>query len=100
MTLEYDRERLNNVCAKNRIKYLGLFGSFARGEADSQSDVDLIVEFYETPSLLRHVGIEYELSENLFSNRKVDLITRRSLKESLRSRVNEDLVTLYEDKQR
>lgn len=98
MKLEYDAEKLNKLCDKNQIEYLGLFGSFARGEADTESDVDLLVEFSQTPSLLKHVGIEYELSEQLFNNRKVDLITKRSLNKNLTSYVLKDLHTLYEKK--
>lgn len=96
MRLEYDKENLNRLCVKNRINYLGLFGSFARGDADDRSDVDLLVEFSETPSLLKHVGIEYEFSEGLFGNRKVDLITRRSLNKDIAPIITKDLTTLYE----
>ena len=96
MQLMYDRENLNRLCIKNQIKYLGLFGSFARGDGDSKSDVDLLVEFSVTPSLMKHVGIEYELSENLFNNRKVDLITKRSLNKDIAPNITKDLTTLYE----
>ncbi len=96
MQLQYDKETLNKLCEKNRINYLGLFGSFARGEADAKSDVDLLVDFSVTPSLLKHVGMEYEFSENLFNNRKVDLVTKRSLKKDFVPNVVKDLVTLYE----
>ena len=41
------------------------------------------VDFSVTPSLLKHVGMEYEFSENVFNNRKVDLVTERSLKKGL-----------------
>ncbi|OGC56447.1 hypothetical protein A3H26_01105 [candidate division WWE3 bacterium RIFCSPLOWO2_12_FULL_36_10] len=98
MKLEYDKEKLNKLCAKNRISYLGVFGSQARNEADINSDIDLLVEFFETPSLLKHVGIEYEFSENLFGNRKVDLITKRSLNKYIAPYVAKDLITLYESK--
>ncbi len=96
MQLQYDKENLDKLCVKNQIKYLGLFGSFARGDADSNSDVDLLVEFLVTPSLMRHVGIEYELSENLFNNRKVDLITKRTLNKDIAPNITRDLTTLYE----
>jgi len=96
MQLQYDKENLNKLCIKNRINYLGLFGSFARGEADTKSDVDLLVDFSVIPSLLKHVGMEYEFSENVFNNRKVDLVIKRSLKKEFVPNVIKDLVTLYE----
>ena len=95
MELNYDREKLANVCRDSNINYLGLFGSYARGEADAKSDVDLLVEFSITPSLLRHVGIEQELSDQVFGSKKVDLITRRSLKKDFAPRISRDLVILY-----
>ncbi|MCX6783966.1 MAG: nucleotidyltransferase family protein [candidate division WWE3 bacterium] len=98
MQLHYEQENLNKLCQKNQISYLGLFGSFARGEADSKSDIDLLVEFLETPSLLRHVGIEYDLSENIFNNRKVDLVTKKSLNKYISPSVLQDVITLYEKK--
>ncbi len=100
MQLQYDRKKLNKLCVQNQIAYLGLFGSQARNDAYNDSDIDLLVEFLETPSLLRHVGIEQELSENLFGNRKVDLITKRSLNKYIAPYVTNDLITLYENKQK
>jgi uncharacterized protein len=38
-------QRLAEICRKDRIVRLELFGSWARGEADSDSDVDLLVSF-------------------------------------------------------
>lgn len=96
MKLNYDKDKLTKVCDKNQITYLGLFGSYARDEADENSDVDLIVEFAEKPSLLKHVGIEFEISEELFNNRKVDLITKDSINKYIRPYVTKDLKTLYE----
>lgn len=98
MQLEYDKEKLNKLCVQNQISYLGLFGSQARNDADINSDIDLLVEFSETPSLLKHVGIEYDFSENLFGNKKVDLITKRSLNKYIAPYVIKELITLYENK--
>ncbi len=98
MQLKYDKEKLNKLCVQNQISYLGLFGSHARNEADTNSDIDLLVEFSETPSLLKHVEIEYEFSENLFGNRKVDLVTKRSLNKYIAPYVVKDIFTLYESK--
>ncbi len=38
---------LKAFCEKNRIKKLSLFGSYAAGTNDEQSDIDLLVEFYD-----------------------------------------------------
>lgn len=52
MDIDLNREKINNICRQNGIEYLGLFGSFARGDFTSASDVDLLVDFKNSPSLL------------------------------------------------
>ncbi len=57
---------------------IGIFGSFSRGEQNAESDIDLLVKFRDTLSLLEIIKIERELTEKL--GRKVDLVTEESLK--------------------
>ena len=38
---------------------LSLFGSMARNEAGPESDVDLLVEFHETPGLAEYMGLKF-----------------------------------------
>ena len=58
-------------------KKISIFGSYVRGEATPESDLDLIVDFPEGTSLLDHIGIEIELSEAL--NMKIDLLSRNGI---------------------
>jgi predicted nucleotidyltransferase len=74
------------------VKSLALFGSVARDEAGPESDVDVLVEFDETPNLLKLIALEHHLSEMLGT--KVDLVMHRSLRPAVRRRVAEDLVTV------
>lgn len=39
-----DREKIIDICSKNDIYMVGLFGSSARGEATETSDIDLLVK--------------------------------------------------------
>lgn len=54
-----------------------LFGSYAREEADKESDVDLLVDFSEPKTLLDIARIERQLSEKI--NKEIDLVTEESL---------------------
>ncbi len=45
-----------------KIRSLGLFGSYVRGEQKKNSDVDILVEFCETPGLFTFIRLEEELS--------------------------------------
>ena len=58
-------------------KKISIFGSYVRGEATPESDLDIIVEFEESISLLDIVGFEMDLSERL--GIKVELLTEKSI---------------------
>jgi predicted nucleotidyltransferase len=60
---------------------LGVFGSFARGEAREDSDVDVYVEFDEGKRTYDNFFALHELLENLLG-RRVDLVTDKSLTET------------------
>jgi predicted nucleotidyltransferase len=60
------------------VSSLALFGSVARDEAGPESDVDLLVEFRETPGLSEYMGLKFWLEDRL--GRQVDLVMRKALK--------------------
>ena len=72
---------------KDGITDIGLFGSYARGEAVESSDVDVLVDLSDDSplTLFSLVGIEQSLSEKL--DAKVDLVLRRDLKPEIGKRV-------------
>lgn len=56
---------------------IGIFGSYARGEANSDSDLDLLVDFSSRKSLLTLIRIKRELSESLGID--IDLLTEAAV---------------------
>ncbi len=79
----------------NRV---GVFGSYARGENDEDSDLDLLINFKEKISLLKLVQIQHELSDQL--QVEVDLITENSLKNPrLKEYILEDLITIFNEEE-
>jgi len=56
------RQHLPEIREKYSVSYLGVFGSYVRGEQTSESDLDVLVEFDETPGLLKYIELEYYLS--------------------------------------
>ena len=74
---------------------IGIFGSFARREETSESDIDILVKFRETITLLDLAKIHRELSQIL--GKKVDLVTEASIKnERLKSYIYNDLKIIFE----
>lgn len=75
-----------------KISELGIFGSYVRQEQTETSDLDLLVEFVETPSLLKFVNLENYLSDNL--GIKVDLVHKKGLKPRIGDRILKEVVYL------
>jgi len=94
MTFPFDTHKLIDICRQNDVVKVGVFGSMAHGEANEQSDIDLIVEFSKRKSLLALVGLERKLSAAL--ERKVDLLTEAALSPYLHDRIMQDLEVIYE----
>ena len=89
----FDTVRLVDICRQNDVSMVGVFGSTARGEAKSTSDIDLIVRFSKRKSLLAMVRLERELSQAL--GRKVDLLTEAAISPYLRERILSEMRVVY-----
>jgi len=63
------------------VSYIGLFGSYVRGENTPESDLDVLVEFSRTPTICRFVHLEDHLSDSL--GVKVDLVMKSALKTNI-----------------
>jgi hypothetical protein len=66
------------------IKEIGLFGSFADDTNTENSDIDILVEL-ERPIGWRFFSLELYLCE--IFNRKIDLVTKNALKDSIKDSI-------------
>ena len=74
---------------------IGIFGSYARKEETPDSDIDILVKFKETLSLLDLSKIHRELS--LLLGKEVDLVTESSVRnERLKKYIYNDLKIIFE----
>ena len=91
-----DIEKIKRYFAVQPVVKAWLFGSYARGEENDSSDVDILVSFDEKAnvSLLRHAGMLCDLEDLL--NRPVDLVNELSLYQEVREAVNHDKILIYE----
>ena len=96
-TLQYDEKALERLCRKHYVRRLDLFGSQAKGKADAESDVDLLVEYElgHVPGLLGFLRLQEEL-EALFGGSSVDLVSRGGLNPYLRDEILRTRSPLYE----
>ena len=74
------------------VQTLEIFGSYSRKEQSKNSDIDLLVTFSVTPSLLKFIALENYLSDLL--GKKVDLVMKKSIKQRLRKQILKDSVRI------
>lgn len=90
------KEKIGEVCQRNGVAFLAIFGSYARGEQKAESDVDVAIEFEKNSgkSLFDLVRVEDELTR-LFE-RKVDLGVFSSLNPYIMDDVKKEMKIIYE----
>jgi len=80
--LQILRENMPELSRRYSVKSLGVFGSYVRGEADENSDIDLLVDLEdESLTLLQFIALENHLSDSL--GVKVDLVEKKALKPAI-----------------
>jgi len=82
--LNTNKEELKS---KYKVKAIRIFGSYAKGEQKETSDIDIIVDFEEYPTLIEFLRIQEEL-ENLLGV-KVDLLTEESISPFIKPYIKE-----------
>ena len=73
------------ILKAHKIKKAAVFGSFARGDFDDKSDVDILIETPEGFSLFDLAGLHLDLEDTL--GRKVDVVVYNSINPLIRDRV-------------
>ena len=73
-----------------KVKDMGIFGSYVRGEEEEKSDLDILVEFEDVPDLLKFIELERYLEKLL--GIKVDLVRRSAIRPELKRRILKDAV--------
>lgn len=84
------RRELPRLRTQYGLRSLAVFGSVARCEQGADSDVDLVASFIETPSLLRLLEVENDLSDTL--GNRVDLVLEDGLKPLISRNILRELV--------
>jgi predicted nucleotidyltransferase len=93
LTLELTQQIIR-VLKPHDPKMIGVFGSYARGENTSSSDLDVLVQFGSSIGLIQLVQLQQELSDIL--DIPVDLVTKNSLRNPrLKEYIFKDLITIF-----
>jgi predicted nucleotidyltransferase len=90
--LQVKREDILRIATKRGASNVRIFGSIARGEADAESDIDLLVDLEPGRSLFDLGGLLMDLQDLL--GHKVDVVTEKGLRERIREHVLKEAVPL------
>ncbi len=88
-TIDANREVLED---RFKVKTIGVFGSYVRGEQKKQSDIDILVELQSSVGFFDFIRLENHLKELL--GVKVDLVTKDALKPYIGKRILQEVMYL------
>ena len=96
-TIEEIKEKSVPIAVRYGVDALSLFGSYARGDADENSDLDFLVLKGGMKSLLSYCGMTADLEDAFRCH--VDLVVKDAIRdENFLEEINRDEVMLYERK--
>jgi len=84
------KEHISELREQYLVDRLGVFGSFARGEANEESDVDILVEFTEMVGIFHFIDLQDHLAQIL--ERKVDLATPDALHPVIKDQILKEVL--------
>jgi len=89
------QEVINNYFTEKPVKRVWLFGSYARGDANEESDLDVLIDIEDN----RKVGLRYlawhEEIENIVK-KKVQVVSNAAVSEYIRPFIDADKLLMYE----
>jgi len=85
-------EEKEEIRRQYKAQIKAVFGSYARGDFHADSDLDLLVDVDAGATLLDLAGLQHFFEDRLGC--KVDVVTRRSLREELRAAVFSEAIYL------
>jgi predicted nucleotidyltransferase len=86
------RENKTFLEDKYKVKTLGVFGSYVRGEQKKGSDLDILVEFHEPIGLFEFMELEQFLEKNM--GVKIDLVSKKALKPRIGKHILEEVINV------
>lgn len=94
-TIDEIKAKAMPIAIRYGVDSFSLFGSYARGDADENSDLDFLIQKGNMKGLLSYLGMLTEL-EDVF-NCHVDLVMKNAIKdEEFLEEIGKDEVKLYE----
>ena len=88
------KQRIIPIAKSYGVKSMSLFGSYARGEANEESDIDILIDRGKINGLLEYFSFVNELEDTL--NCHVDVVSSGINDKEFLDAINSERITLYE----
>ena len=98
MTTQTIKNKILPILKREGVTKAAIFGSFARGEANKKSDVDLLVKFEKGKSLLDLINLQYSLEDKV--GRKFDVVSYGGINHLLKKIILGEQKIIYEKRKR
>ena len=95
MTIQDIKQKTTPLFEEYGITYAALFGSYARGQDNKTSDIDLLIRLGKPMGMFTYMKFINGLESSL--GKKVDIVTEKSLNKFVKPYITPDLTTLYEN---
>ncbi|MDR0943035.1 MAG: nucleotidyltransferase domain-containing protein [Ruminococcus sp.] len=98
-TIEEIKEKIRPIAEKYNLPAVYLFGSYARGEADEKSDIDIMVNLDGTAvkGLFDYAGVYLDITDRF--EKEIDMIEEAALRETrdkmFVANIKKDMVNIY-----
>jgi predicted nucleotidyltransferase len=90
--IEAIKKRKKVLQEKYKVKEIGIFGSYVRGEQTEKSDVDILVDFYELPDVFNLLKLERSLRGTLKC--RVDVVRKQAIRKELRDQILSEAIRI------
>ena len=95
LTIQQIKDTVTDYFKDKPVKKVYLFGSYARGEAKENSDVDILFSLHENTRISYFGLAQYLIDLEKIFSRKVDLVEEETLYPSVKKMVEANKILLY-----
>ena len=88
--LKFLKQKKQVLSKEYGVKTLGLFGSYSNNKQKKNSDIDILVEFSRSISLLKYLSLVNKLSKE--TGKKIDLVMKSALKKNIGKQILKEVV--------